>query len=87
MILRNSKEFLQVCKMLMLAKQGNVMIAHQLREHRNIIIEIIFTNREYYKLLSFTERIPLNFSESFYTGLCSVRHSPSTIINSWYYEY
>jgi len=29
-------------------------------------------NREYYKLMSFTERIPLNFSESFYTFACTL---------------
>ena len=74
-----------MCKMFTLVEQGSVMIAHRLREQRNMIIEIIFTYREYYKLLSFTERIPLNYSESFYTCLCSVRQSPSTIVNSWYY--
>jgi len=43
------------------------------------MIETIFTYKKYH---SITERIPLNFSGSFYTGLYSVRHSPSTIINS-----
>jgi len=37
-----------------------------------MMIEITFTYREYYKLLSFTERIPLNFPESFCTGLYAV---------------
>ena len=78
MILRNSKGFIQMCKMFTLAEQGNVMIV--LREQRDAMIETIFTYEEYYKLQSFTERIPLNFSGSL--GLCSVRHSPSTIINS-----
>ena len=40
----------------------------------------LFCQRE--QLLSITERIPLHFSESFYSGLCNVRHSPSTITNS-----
>jgi len=61
MILRNSKGFLQMCKKFTLVEQGNVT----LREQRNVTIEIIFPHREYYKLQSFAERIPLNFSESF----------------------
>ena len=60
------------------AEQGNVIIS--LREQRNVMIETIFTYGEYYKLQSFTEKIPLDFSGSFFTGLCSVRHFPSTII-------
>jgi len=49
------------------------------------MIETIFTNTEYYKLQSFAEKIPFDFTQSFYTGLCSVRHSSPTIItNSWF---
>jgi len=77
MILRNSKGFLQMYKMFMLVEQGNVMIAQ--RENK----EMWWLKQS--SLMESTTNYWVLQRESFYTGLCSVRHFPSTIINSWYY--
>ena len=68
--MRNSKGFLQTCT---LAEQRNVMIAP--------LSKPIFTYRE--NTTKYRVRVSFNSMGSFHTGLCYVRHTPSTTLASF----